>query len=78
MAAAALVAAQCPEGSPVDSSYGPEQPIPVLPEELRELAVRALDRVVAEDSELKQLWDESGDPTWLAEVDKLRLVLQGR
>ena len=47
VAAAALIAAQCPGGRPVETVYGPEQPLPVFPEDLRELAARALDRVLA-------------------------------
>lgn len=44
VAAAALVAAQCPGGQPVDSIYGPEEQIPELPADLRPLALKALDR----------------------------------
>ena len=47
VAAAALIAAQCPSGRPVETVYGPEQPLPVFPDDLRELAARALDRVLA-------------------------------
>ncbi|MGN9845166.1 DUF4259 domain-containing protein [Nonomuraea sp. H19] len=79
VAAAAIVAAQCPGGSPTDPIYGPEQPIPDLPDDLRALALRALERVLADDSELKDLWDESGSSAeWLSEIEKLRAVLQGR
>ncbi|WP_425275288.1 DUF4259 domain-containing protein [Streptomyces olivochromogenes] len=38
VAAAALIAAQCPEGEPVDTPYGPETPMPVFPTDLRALA----------------------------------------
>ncbi|MFE5083424.1 DUF4259 domain-containing protein [Streptomyces mirabilis] len=31
VAAAALIAAQCPEGEPVDTPYGPETPMPIFP-----------------------------------------------
>ena len=41
VAAAALIAAQCPGGRPVETVYGPKQPIPAFPEDLRELAARA-------------------------------------
>ncbi|MFB4304894.1 DUF4259 domain-containing protein [Actinomadura sp. GTD37] len=76
VAAAALVAAQCPNGQPVDSVYGPEKPIPPLPADLRPLAVRALDRVVANNSELRDLWEEStAIQEWLTEVKRLREVL---
>ncbi|MFE3153088.1 DUF4259 domain-containing protein [Streptomyces sp. NPDC059218] len=38
VAAAELVAAQCPGGEPVDMSYGPETPMRVFPPDLRALA----------------------------------------
>ncbi|MER8072545.1 DUF4259 domain-containing protein [Streptomyces sp. NPDC094034] len=56
VAAAALVAEQCPGGPPVESVYGPEEPLPRLPEELRELAVLALDRVSEAGSEVRDRW----------------------
>ncbi|WP_431922536.1 DUF4259 domain-containing protein [Amycolatopsis tucumanensis] len=77
VAAAALVASQVPGGDPVDDSYGPEEPIPVLPGELRALAVRAIDRVLAEKSELDELWEAPDRPSWLSEIDRLREVLAG-
>ncbi|WP_425358639.1 DUF4259 domain-containing protein [Streptosporangium roseum] len=74
-----MVAAQCPGGSPADPIYGPEQPIPDLPDDLRALALRALERVLADGSELKDLWDESDSSAeWLSEIEKLRAVLQSR
>ncbi|MFB7670447.1 DUF4259 domain-containing protein [Kitasatospora purpeofusca] len=76
VAAAALVASQCPGGEPVTSAYGPDEPLPVLAVELRPLAVAALDRVVAGESELAELWDESEDgPAWRRAVQELRDVL---
>ncbi|MFF7588221.1 DUF4259 domain-containing protein [Kitasatospora purpeofusca] len=76
VAAAALVASQCPGGEPVTSAYGPDEPLPVLPADLRPLAVAALDRVVAEESELAELWDETEDgPAWRRAVQELRAVL---
>ncbi|WP_053643845.1 DUF4259 domain-containing protein [Streptomyces sp. XY431] len=76
VASAALVAAQCPGGEPVTTAYGPDQPLPVLPADLRPLAVAALDRVVAEESELAELWDETEDgPAWRRAVQELRAVL---
>lgn len=74
VAAAALVAAQCPGGEPV-TSYGPKDPLGVLPVELRAEAVAALDRVVAEPSELLELWEESDGEEWKAGIRKLRAVL---
>ncbi|GAA3396184.1 DUF4259 domain-containing protein [Streptomyces roseoviridis] len=78
VAAAALVAAQCPGGDPVTTAYGPEEPIPPLPPELRPAAVAALDRVLGKDSELLELWSESGEAgPWRAGVERLRAVLTG-
>lgn len=75
VAAAALVAAQHPGGELVTTSYGPKEPIPSLPAELRGAAVAALDRVLGPDSELCELWEESGDTEWEARVRTLRGVL---
>ncbi|MER7599523.1 DUF4259 domain-containing protein [Streptomyces hydrogenans] len=77
IASAALVAAQCPGGEPVTTSYGPKKPLGVLPEELRAEAVAALDRVLAEPSELLELWEESDGEEWKAGVRKLRGMLAG-
>ncbi|MGW6541155.1 DUF4259 domain-containing protein [Streptomyces sp. NPDC055051] len=77
IASAALVAAQCPGGEPVTTSYGPKEPLGVLPAELRTEAVAALDRVVAEPSELLELWEESDGEEWKAGVRALRVVLAG-
>ncbi|MCQ6552987.1 DUF4259 domain-containing protein [Streptomyces sp. C10-9-1] len=76
VAAAALVAAQCPGGVPVTTAYGPDEPLPPLPRELRPLAVRALDRLVGGDSELAALWDEGGEgEEWREGIARLRAVL---
>ncbi|MGW4056208.1 DUF4259 domain-containing protein [Streptomyces sp. NPDC004779] len=77
IASAALVAAQCPGGEPVTTSYGPKEPLGVLPAALRAEAVAALDRVVAEPSELLELWEESDGEEWKAGVRALRGVLAG-
>ncbi|MFC8507407.1 DUF4259 domain-containing protein [Streptomyces sp. NPDC057411] len=77
VAAAALVAAQCPGGDAVTTAYGPDERIPALPATLRPLAVAALDRVLGEDSELLELWEESGGEEWKAGVLRLRAVLAG-
>lgn len=74
VAAAALVAAQCPGGEPVGSAYGPERPLPDLTG-LHALALKALDRVMAEPSELLELWDESGGTAWQSAINRLRAVL---
>jgi Domain of unknown function (DUF4259) len=76
VAAAALVAAQHPDGDPVDSAYGPKQAIPELPDELRPVAVQALTRVLADDSELNELWNDSPDgEAWFTMVALLTEVL---
>ncbi|MFD8217623.1 DUF4259 domain-containing protein [Streptomyces sp. NPDC059697] len=76
VAAAALIAAQCPGGEPISTSYGPDEALPVFAEDLRPLAVEALDRVVAEASELAELWDETPDgPKWRQSISRIRAVL---
>ncbi|MFE4366689.1 DUF4259 domain-containing protein [Streptomyces sp. NPDC056835] len=77
VAAAALVAAQCPGGPPVESIYGPEEPLPRLPEELRELAVLALDRVSVAGSEVRDRWVKADgeDGAWHHGVAELRGAL---
>ncbi|MGI5170412.1 DUF4259 domain-containing protein [Spirillospora sp. CA-253888] len=76
VAAAAVIASQLPGGSPTDPIYGPEKPSPPLPRALVPLAVRALDRIVAPDSEVKELWAESPeDQPWHDGIDALRRVL---
>ncbi|MEU8524783.1 MULTISPECIES: DUF4259 domain-containing protein [Streptomyces] len=73
LAAAALVAAQCPGGDPVTTAYGPDEPLPELPLDLRPLAVQALDRILGPDSELVELWEESADGgLWRDGVLRLR------
>ncbi|MFD7735608.1 DUF4259 domain-containing protein [Kitasatospora phosalacinea] len=76
VAAAALIAAQCPGGEPISTSYGPDQALPIFAIDLRSLAVEALDRVVAENSELADLWYEAADgPKWRQTVSRIRAVL---
>ncbi|MFF8770638.1 DUF4259 domain-containing protein [Kitasatospora sp. NPDC015120] len=76
LAAAALVAAQCPGGEPVTTAYGPDEPLPTFPADLRPLAVEALDRIVADESELAELWDETEESAaWRRAVKDLRAVL---
>ncbi|MGW7545669.1 DUF4259 domain-containing protein [Streptomyces sp. NPDC054770] len=77
VAAAALVAAQCPGGEPADPVYGPKEPLPDLTG-LRDLALRALDRVMTEPSELMELWAEPDGGTWHANMRQLRNVLLPR
>ncbi|MFI9807417.1 DUF4259 domain-containing protein [Streptomyces sp. NPDC052301] len=77
VAAAALVAAQCPGGEPPEPSYGPEQPLPDLTG-LRPLALEALDRVMSEPSELLELWAGSDGASWRAGVERMRRTLLPR
>ncbi|MGX1222792.1 DUF4259 domain-containing protein [Streptomyces ambofaciens] len=76
VAAAALVAAQCSGIELASPSYGPEEPIPTLPADLRSLAVKSLDRVLADESELAELWKESeGGRAWERSIGQLRQLL---
>ncbi|WP_211335450.1 DUF4259 domain-containing protein [Lentzea flaviverrucosa] len=76
LASAALIAAQCPGGTPVTTAYGPKKPLPVFSPDLRPLAVQALDRVLAPESELVELWDEAGHgPLFRKGVTDLKAVL---
>ncbi|MDX2701703.1 DUF4259 domain-containing protein [Streptomyces sp. PA03-6a] len=76
VAAAALIAAQCPAGEPISTCYGPKEALPQFADDLRPLAVEALDRVVAGESELAELWDETFDgPKWRQSVSRIRAVL---
>jgi hypothetical protein len=74
VAAAALVAAQCPGGEPADPVYGPEEPLPDLTG-LRDLALQALDRVMTDLSELMDLWAESDGGPWRVNARRLQNVL---
>ncbi|WP_327721789.1 DUF4259 domain-containing protein [Streptomyces sp. NBC_00490] len=76
VAAAALVVAQHPDGELTCSNYGPSEPLPELPADLRTLAVDALDQVVSEWSELAELWhDAENGPKWRHDIARLRDVL---
>ncbi|MFE4910217.1 DUF4259 domain-containing protein [Streptomyces sp. NPDC056652] len=77
VAAAALVAAQCPGGPAVESVYGPEEPLPRLPEELRELALLALDRVGVAGSDVRDRWvrADGEDGAWHHGIARLRRAL---
>ncbi|MBP2322901.1 uncharacterized protein YqkB [Kibdelosporangium banguiense] len=63
IAAAAIVASQQPDGPEVDSVYGPDFLTDGgsidLPEDFVELAVRAIARVLDEESEWRDLWDDA-------------------
>jgi hypothetical protein len=75
VAAAALIAAQCPGGEPIEPGEGPEQPMPAFTEDLRALAAEALDRVIG-DVSLADAWVAPADGAqWLAGLWRLRSVL---
>ncbi|WP_330257761.1 DUF4259 domain-containing protein [Streptomyces murinus] len=83
VAAAALVVAQHPAGGPehpaggpLGSGYGPSEPLPRFPVELRTLAVAALDQVAGGLCELAVVWGEAVDgPKWRRDIVRLRDVL---
>ena len=49
----------------------------VPPQELIDRGNRAIDRILGGDSELRELWADSGDEGWLAAVGDLRARLNG-
>ena len=80
IAAAAIVASQLPGGVAISSPYGPDfllegDSIEVL-DDVPALAIRALDRIVGDDSEWRELWDETeeGAPA-LATLQQLRTII---
>ena len=76
VASAALIAAQLPGGTPVTTAYAPKKPLPVFAQDLGPLAAQALDRVLAKESELAELWDETEyGPQWRQSVADLKAVL---
>ncbi|MEU0632633.1 DUF4259 domain-containing protein [Streptomyces sp. NPDC005989] len=77
VATAALVVAQHPDGDLACSNYGPSEPLPELPADLRMLAVDALDQVVSNRSELAELWAEAANwSKWRQDIIRLRDVLE--
>ncbi|MEV5595107.1 DUF4259 domain-containing protein [Streptomyces sp. NPDC052496] len=79
-AAALLAAARAGRALPDGLAYGPQLTIGPPPQQLAVLAGHALDRVLAPDSELAELWDESdgGGREWRAGLARLRAELTGR
>lgn len=76
VAAAALIAAQCPGGIPVDPIYGPNAAMPQFPAHIRELAIEALDCVITRPAWLAEAWDASPRGSeWRRVVSDLRNVL---
>nr|WTA70103.1 DUF4259 domain-containing protein [Micromonospora sp. NBC_00855] len=64
IAAVAIVAAQQPSGQPIASPYAPEflhdGGRVDVPDDVTALAVRAIDRILAADSEWRELWEDAG------------------
>ncbi|MEY9895379.1 hypothetical protein ABIA31_009068 [Catenulispora sp. MAP5-51] len=77
IAAAALVARELADGAHfVSPAYGPQQPLPPLPPELKALAIAAIDRTVAADSEIAEEWGDPLEETaWYQGTLKLRAAL---
>jgi hypothetical protein len=65
IAAAAIVASQQPDGPEVDSVYGPDFLADgasiELPDDLVELSLRAIARVLGEESEWREQWEEADE-----------------
>ncbi|HEY3260565.1 MAG TPA: DUF4259 domain-containing protein [Pseudonocardiaceae bacterium] len=65
VAAAAVVAAAQPAGPQFETGFAPvflsDGEVTAFPDDLVALALRALDRVVADESEWSELWEQSGD-----------------
>ncbi|WP_233229598.1 DUF4259 domain-containing protein [Streptomyces sp. I5] len=76
VAAAALVAAQCPGGEPVDPDDGPQEPMPAFPDQLRKLAHEALARIATDPCGPAPNWVDPDDAKqWQALLTRLRAVL---
>jgi hypothetical protein len=76
VAAAALIAAQCPGGASIDTPYGPEKPMPAFSNDLRTLADEALARVISDEAGPASNWVDPADwKQWRANLNRLRIVL---
>jgi hypothetical protein len=80
IAAATVVASQLPGGAAITSSYAPDFLLEggriEVPGDVPALAVRALDRIVGDDSEWRELWEESEEGTSaLATVQQIRTAI---
>jgi hypothetical protein len=81
IAAAAIVASQLPGGARITSPYAPDFLLEggklAVPDDLPTLAVQALGRIVGEDSEWRELWEESdGYTSALAELQQIQAVVR--
>ena len=81
VAAAAVVAAHLPGGPGISAEFGPKclvdgEEFLEIPADLPELALRAIVRVVGDNSEWCELWDDAGRLDSAIEVlDPIRLSL---
>ncbi|MER7768727.1 DUF4259 domain-containing protein [Kitasatospora sp. NPDC096140] len=76
VAAAALIAAQCPGGRQVVSGYGPQSVMPMFAEDLRLLAGEALVRIASDEFGIAESWVAAADcARWIAMIEALRSVL---
>lgn len=76
VAAATLIAAQCPGGGPIDTPCGPETPMPVFPTDLRTLADEALARIAGDEAGPASNWVDPEDwKQWRAMLNHYRAVL---
>jgi len=80
IAAAAIVASQVPGGDPITSPYAPDFLLAGesldMDDDLPQLAVDAVDRVLSDDSEWRDQWGEAGVSAF-PQINKLRTVLSG-
>jgi hypothetical protein len=81
IAAAAIVASQLPRGARITSPYAPDFLLEggklEVPDDLPALAVQALNRIVGDDSEWRELWEESdGYTSALAELQQIQTAVQ--
>ncbi|MDP9794969.1 hypothetical protein J2S43_003481 [Catenuloplanes nepalensis] len=82
IAAAAIVASRLPGGAAIDTPYAPGFLLEGGPVEVADdvpaIAVRALERIVGDDSEWRELWAEAEGsyPQALASVKAIRDTLQ--
>ena len=78
IAAAAIVASQLPGGTAIQTHYAPdfllEGGAVEVADDVPAIAVRALDRIVDEDSEWRELWEDAEEsyPQALASVQTIR------
>jgi hypothetical protein len=78
---AAIVASQLPGGARITSLYAPDFLLEggklEVPDDLPALAAQALDRIVGDDSEWRELWEESGTyRSGLAELQQIQAVVR--